>query len=49
MLFSGLCIVTPEQKPTFFEVLSGLAYSHPPVEERICALNDMDGMFSPVK
>lgn len=49
MLFGGLCIMTPEQKPTFFEVLSGLAYSHPPVEERICALNDMDGMFSPVK
>lgn len=49
MLFGALCIVVPEDKPNLFEMLSGLAYSHPPVEERICALNDMDGMFSPVK
>ncbi len=49
MLFGALCIVTPDKKPTLFERLSGLSSSHPPVEERICALNDMDSMFSPVK
>ena len=48
MLFGALCIVTPQDKPTFFEYLSGLATSHPPVEERISALHDMDGMFSPI-
>ena len=49
MLFGALCIVVPDDKPNLFELLSGLASSHPPVEERICALNDMDGMFSPIK
>lgn len=48
MLLGALCIVLPEKTPNLFERLSGLASSHPPIEERICALNDMDGMFSPV-
>lgn len=45
VLLSAMCIASSSGKPTLFERLSGLASSHPPVEERIYALNDMDGMF----
>ena len=46
-LLGVLCIVSPfSDKPSLFNRLSGLTRSHPPVEERIRALNDMDGMFS---
>ena len=46
LLLGALCIMTPKEKPNLFEWLSGLAASHPPVEERIRALNDMDSMFT---
>lgn len=45
VLLGALCIAPPSGEPTWFERLSGLARSHPSVEERIYALNDMDGMF----
>jgi len=45
VLLSAMCITNPSGKANLFERLSGLAASHPPVEERIYALNDMDGMF----
>lgn len=45
VLLGALCITSPSGEPTFFERISGLYRSHPPVEERIYALNDMDGMF----
>ncbi|MCQ2410924.1 MAG: M48 family metalloprotease [Elusimicrobiaceae bacterium] len=45
VLLGAMCIATPAGRPNFFERISGLSSSHPPVEERIYALNDMDGMF----
>lgn len=44
-LLGVLCVENPHHKPTVFGRLSGLWESHPPVEERIRALNDMDGLF----
>jgi len=49
ILLGALCIVAPFENPSLFSRLSGLAQAHPPVEERIRALNDMDGMFLPKK
>ena len=45
-LLGAMCIDSPSKKPSFFERISGLYRSHPPVGERIYALNDMDGMFT---
>ena len=44
-LLGVLCVENPHKHVTFFSRLSGLFKSHPPVEERIRALNDMDGLF----
>ena len=44
-LLGVLCVENPHHKATLFGRLSGLWDSHPPVEERIRALNDMDGLF----
>lgn len=41
----AMCIARPQGRDPFFERLSGLGRMHPPVEERIRALNDMDGLF----
>lgn len=44
-LLGMLCVDNPHAKKTLFNRLSGLWASHPPVEDRIRALNDMDGLF----
>ena len=44
-LLGVLCVENPQPYVTFFSRISGLFRSHPPVEERIRALNDMDGLF----
>lgn len=44
-LIGAMCLERPQGKETLFERLSGVGRSHPPVEERIRALNDMDGLF----
>lgn len=44
-LIGAMCIERPHGKETLFERLSGIGRTHPPVEERIRALNDMDGLF----
>ena len=44
-LLGAMCIENPLEKESLFDFLSGLYRSHPPVEDRIYALNDMDGMF----
>lgn len=44
-LLGMLCVENPHAKSTLFSRLSGLFQSYPPVEERIYALNDMDGLF----
>ena len=44
-LLGVLCVENPQARETFFSHISGLFRSHPPVEERIRALNDMDGLF----
>lgn len=41
----AMCISHPQKKKDFFIRLSGLEKTHPPVEDRIRALNDMDGLF----
>lgn len=46
-LIGAMCIARPLGAERFFDRLSGLGRAHPPVEERICALNDMDGLFDP--
>ncbi len=48
VLLGIMCIARPRGKETFFERISGIGRTHPPVEERIRALHDMDGMFDPV-
>lgn len=45
VLLGAMCIERPGEQDSFFDRLSGLGRSHPPVEERIRALNDMDGLF----
>ena len=40
---SAMCIANPLDKRSFFASLSGLFATHPPIEERIAALRDMDG------
>lgn len=45
VLLGAMCIETPAGTPNFFERISGLSRAHPPVEERIYVLNDMDGVF----
>ena len=45
VLLGAMCIENPSQKSDFFGWISGLYSAHPPVEDRIYALNDMDGMF----
>lgn len=47
-LIGAMCVERPYGKGGFFAYLSGLGQSHPPVEDRIRALNDMDGLFDPV-
>ncbi len=47
-LIGAMCIERPQGTDSFFNHLSGLGRSHPPVEQRICALNDMDGLFDGV-
>lgn len=44
-LLGMLCVENPHALNTLFSRVSGLFQSHPPVEERIYALNDMDGLF----
>lgn len=44
-LIGAMCIERPHGPDRFFDRLSGVGRSHPPVEERIRALNDMDGLF----
>ncbi len=44
-LLGVLCIENPHKKESVFNRLSGLWQSHPPIEDRIRALNDMDGLF----
>lgn len=44
-LVGAMCIERPQGQDSFFDRLSGMGRSHPPVEERIRALNDMDGLF----
>ncbi|MGN0024512.1 MAG: M48 family metalloprotease [Candidatus Avelusimicrobium sp.] len=44
-LIGIMCIERPQGQDRFFDRLSGMGRSHPPVEERIRALNDMDGLF----
>lgn len=44
-LLGGLCIARPKGEETLFERLSGIGRTHPPIEERIRDLNDMDGLF----
>lgn len=44
-LLGILCVENPRARHTFFSRISGLLNSHPPVEERIRALNEMDGLF----
>lgn len=48
-LVGAMCIENPHAKPTFFERLSGIGKAHPPVGERIHALNDMDSLFLQTK
>ena len=40
---SAMCIANPLAKGTLFTAISGLFATHPPIEERIAALRDMDG------
>ncbi|MBO7605157.1 MAG: hypothetical protein J6S61_01640, partial [Elusimicrobiaceae bacterium] len=44
-LLGMLCVENPHAENTLFSRLSGLLVSHPPIEDRIRALNDMDGLF----
>ena len=48
-LVGAMCIENPHANPNFFERLSGIGQAHPPVGERIRALNDMDGLFTDFK
>jgi len=48
-LLGVLCVANPQAHQTFFNRISGLFQSHPPIEERICALNDMDGLFMHIR
>lgn len=48
-LVGAMCIENPHAKPNFFERLSGIGKAHPPVGDRIRALNDMDGLFTEYK
>ncbi len=43
VLLGTMCIAMPRQRGTFFEFISGIGNSHPPIEERIRDLRDMDG------
>ena len=42
-LLGVMCIARPIKKQSFFEKISGIGKTHPPVEERIFALRKMDG------
>lgn len=44
-LLGLLCIDDPSRSSTFFARVSGIMLSHPPIGERMRALNDMDGLF----
>lgn len=43
-LLGAMCIARAKEKDSFFERISGVGRTHPPVEERIRALRDMDGL-----
>ena len=42
-LLGAMCIARAKGKDSFFERISGIGQTHPPVEDRILALRDMDG------
>ena len=42
-LLGAMCIEKPSEHQSWFDRISGIGQSHPPVEDRICALRDMDG------
>lgn len=42
-LLGTMCIARPVRKGSFFERISGVGRTHPPVEDRILALREMDG------
>ena len=44
-MIGAMCIARPDFASTIFTRLSGLEQAHPPLEERVLALNDMDGLF----
>jgi len=44
-LLGLLCIDDPNRSSSVFARMSGIMQSHPPIGERIQALNDMDGLF----
>jgi len=42
-LLGAMCIEIPREEHSFFERISGIGQTHPPVGERIRVLRDMDG------
>lgn len=42
-LLGTMCLARPRGKDTFFERISGIGRTHPPIEQRMRALREMDG------